>query len=153
MVNRIRRWCVSKIHGLWAAVGLPPSLSGSGTTMENPYQSPATSVDSSAEGEEYHSFADAAKEGVRTAIRWTAVVVAPILAIVFVGIQVVFVYRGLTVGIWPGYSAPQFWYSMVVLVLLLLGAFVVACSCVGFLAISVYLIRHIMKRRIPRNSG
>ena len=111
---------------------------------ENPYESPLTSVESKEKGQEYDSLFAAAKDGLRTAIRWTAIIVDPVLVIVFVGIQVAFVYRGLTDGIWPEYGAPQFWYSMVVLVLLLLGAFVVACFWVGLFAIGVYSIRYIV---------
>ncbi|GAB5404408.1 MAG: hypothetical protein Aurels2KO_26390 [Aureliella sp.] len=121
--------------------------------MENPYQAPATVVGLEPEHPQYESFVVAAVAGAKTAVRWVTIIVAPILILLFAGMQCVFVYRGMTTGIWPEYATPQFWYSMVVFALMLIAAYLVACFWVGLFSTVLFAIRHLFQRkRLTKNA-
>ena len=122
--------------------------------MENPYESPSTSQTNSAPALKFDSVSLAAIAGLRNAIRWVTIIVAPILVLVFVGMQIFFIYRGVTVGIWPEYTAPQFWYSMIVLALLLLASYLVVCFWAGLFSALLFSIRHVhASRKLTANAG
>ena len=115
--------------------------------MKNPYQSPTSPATPEVEAPKFESATQAAAAGARTAIRWVTRIVVPILALVFVGVQIVFVYRGLTIGIWPEYRYPQFWFSMIVLVLALVGAYLVACFWAIVFATILFVAKYLSQSR------
>ena len=141
------------MEDLSSGLGDHGRYTGFGKQMENPYQSPLPSSNTESGVPEHASFSHALISGVRTAIRWVTIIVAPILVLVFVGMQIALVYRGLTVGIWPEYSTPQFWFSMIVFALLLLGSYLVACFWGGLFAAVVYSLQHLFSRRHNSANG
>ena len=122
--------------------------------MENPYQTPskrsAEHVPKSSSQKQnirYANLRSAVIDGVKIAIKWVTIIVAPILLLVFLGILGVLVYRGLQFGIWPQYDHSQFWYSIVLLVCGLIAGYLVACFWVCLFGAIVFGIRHIVLGR------
>jgi hypothetical protein len=111
--------------------------------MENPYKPPSTPR---AATPKHASLTRAAADGFQTAFRRAAIVFGPILVLGFVGMQVFFIGRGISVGIWPEYNAPQFWYSTVAFAFSLLVVLFAVCVFAGLFAAATCSARHLAKR-------
>lgn len=123
-----------------------------GASMENPYQSPPESGTESVATEvvRTQTFAAAAILGIQVAIKWVAIIIAPILVLTLLYVLGWFVYRGIWQNDWSNFVESEKRWRFVRLIGLSFAAYIIACFWGSLFGGGAYSIRHALTRNVGK---
>ena len=117
--------------------------------MENPYKPPLQSgvepdLTSAALPQ---TFSAALSTGTKVALKWVTIIIAPILALTFLGMVAIVAYRGVNDGNWTDITDSEKRWQLLQLVGLLFAAYAVSCFWACLFSAIAYAICYLFTRR------
>ena len=123
--------------------------------IENPYQ-PPLETDSESDNTTdtaMQSFRASAMLGMRVAVKWVTIIIAPILVLAFLFTLGFMVYSGFKDNDWSGFFESEKRWHLIQLCIALVGAYIVCCFWASLFGIVVYMTRHMSSTSAHQNGS